>query len=337
MIKKDNKTNTWQVRFYYQGKDIRRKGFKTKNDAIEFEASKRNELKGFIGSTENIEELITLYLQRRKTKVKLPTYEKDERMLNKYVKTNFKYTYQLNSYSVSQWKTKLLENTFKEEYVNQIIKTFRAFIKFCSTVSKIDNRVIDELDIVKLYEVKEEMKIWSVNEFNIFLSALDDPYYKTLFKTLFWSGLRISELKALTLNDIKDNTLIITKRLESKAKVKGITTLKTASSNRRVLMPSAIINEIKQLTTKPSDLIFPTSETQIRRVLNEGIKKTAIPKIRIHDLRHSHASYLINNGCSIRLVSERLGHSSPSITMDYYWHLLPNEQNKVVNLIESVL
>lgn len=335
MIKKDNKTNTWQVRFYYQGKDIRKKGFKTKAEAIEFEANKRNELKGFIGSTENIEELIALYLQRRKTKVKLPTYEKDERMLNKYVKPNFKYTYQLNTYSVAQWKSKLLENNFKEHYVNQIIKCFRSFIQYCTTVCKIDNRVIDELDIVKLYEVKDEMKIWSVEEFNTFLSGVDDPYYQILFKTLFWSGLRISELKALTPNDIKGNELIISKRLEVKAKVKGITTLKTASSNRRVLMPSSIINEIKSISNE--GLIFPTSETQIRRMLEKYIKKTATPRIRIHDFRHSHASYLINNGCSIRLVSERLGHSSPSITMDYYWHLLPNEQDKVVNLIESVL
>ena len=335
MIKKDNKTNTWSVRFYYQGKDIRKKGFKTKADAIDFENEKRNELKGFLGSTDNIEKILDLYLQRRKTKVKLPTFEKDERMLNKYVKPYFKFTHQLNAYSVSEWKKKILENNFKEEYVNQIIKTFRAFVQFASTMSKIDNRVIDELDIVKLYEVKEEMQIWSVDEFNNFLSVVDDSYYATLFKTLFWSGLRISELKALTPKDIINNELVISKRLEVKAKVKGITTLKTASSNRRVLMPDSIIKEIKALETKDNDLIFPTSETHIRRMLERYIKISGQKKIRIHDFRHSHASFLINSGCSIRLVSERLGHSSPSITMDYYWHLLPNEQEKVVNLIKQ--
>ena len=335
MIKKDTKTNTWYVRFYYQGKDIRKKGFKTKQEAVEFEASKRNELKGFIGSTENIEKIIDLYLQRRKTKVKLPTYEKDERMLNKYVKPSFKYTYQLNAYSISQWKNDLLKNGFKEHYINQIIKCFRSFVQFASSIAKIDNRVIDELDIVKLYEVKEEMKIWNVDEFNKFISVVDDEYYHTLFTTLFWSGLRISELKALTPNDIVNNELVISKRLESKAKIKGITTLKTASSNRRVLMPSSIIDKIKEISAEKNALIFPTSETQIRRVLDKYIILSGCSKIRIHDFRHSHASFLINSGCSIRLVSERLGHSSPSITMDYYWHLLPNEQEKVVNLINT--
>ena len=141
-------------------------------------------------------------------------------------------------------------------------------------------------------------------------------------------------VKALTKKDISNNELIINKRLEVKAKIKGITTLKTASSNRRVLMPSSIIDKLRSLD---SDILFPTSETQIRRKLLEYIKRASVKPIRIHDFRHSHASFLINSGCSIRLVSERLGHSSPSITMDYYWHLLPNEQEKVVNLIVSKL
>ena len=332
MIKKDNKTNTWYVRFYYQGKDVRKKGFKTKQEAIEYESTKRNELKGFIGATDNINELINLYLNRRKTKVKLPTYEKDERIINKYVKPYFKYTYQLNAHSIMEWKTNLLQNNFKEHYINQILKCFRAFLVYASTISKIDNRAIDELDIVKLYEVKDEMQIWSVDEFNEFIKVVNDPYYNTLFTTLFWSGLRISELRALTKKDIFNNELIINKRLEAKAKIKGITTLKTASSNRRVLMPTSIIDKLKELD---GDLLFPTSETQIRRMLDKYITKSGQKKIRCHDLRHSHASFLINSGCSIRLVSERLGHSSPSITMDYYWHLLPNEQEKVVNLINE--
>lgn len=335
MIKKDTKTNTWSVRFYYLGKDIRKKGFKTKQEAIDFENEKRLELKGFIGSTDNISKLCEIYLNKRKNKVKMPTYEKDERILNKYVLPNFTYTYQLNSYTISKWKTDLLKNNFKEHYINQIIKCFRAFLTYASALSKIDNRAIEELDIVKLYEIKEEMQIWSVSEFNQFLLAVDDPYYSLLFSTLFWSGLRISELRALTKKDISGNELIISKRLEAKSKVKGLTTLKTSASNRRVLMPVVIIEELKKLDA--DKFLFPTSETQIRRMLDKYIKKSGVKRIRIHDFRHSHASFLINNKCSIRLVSERLGHSSPSITMDYYWHLLPNEQEKVIEAIEKVL
>ena len=334
MIKKEKETNTWSVRFYYNGKDIRKKGFKTKADAIDFENEKRAELKGFVGSTTSISKLIELYLNKRKTRIKQSTYEKDERILNKYVKPNFTYTTQINSYSITEWKTNLLNNNFKEHYINQIIKCFRAFLVYASTLTKIDPRVIDELDIVKLYEIKEEMQVWSVDEFNQFISVVDDPFYNTLFTTLFWSGLRISELRALTKKDISGNELIINKRLEAKSKIKGITTLKTQASNRRVLMPVAIINNLKLID---SELLFPISETQIRRMLDKYIKKSGVKKIRLHDFRHSHASFLFNSGMNVKMISARLGHSSVSITLDTYVHLLPNEQEKIVDAINKVL
>lgn len=335
MIKKDIATNTWYVRFYYQGKDIRKKGFKTKADALDFENEKRAELKGFVGSTTSISKLLELYLNKRKTRIKTSTFEKDERILNKYVKPYFKTTTQINSYSITEWKTNLLNNNFKEHYVNQVIKCFRAFLVYISTLTKIDNRAIEELDIVKLYEIKEEMQIWSVDEFNQFINVVDDPFYKTLFETLFWSGLRISELRALTKKDIIGNELIINKRLESKSKVKGITTLKTQASNRKVLMPDAIIKKIKAIES--DGLIFPVSETQIRRVLDGYIKKSGVKHIRLHDFRHSHASYLFSINMNVKMISQRLGHSSVSITLDTYVHLLPNEQQQIIDAINKVL
>ena len=330
MIKKEI-NGTWSYRFYSGGKDYRKKGFATKREALESENKKRLEIKGFVENTTNLQVLYEMFINKRKNKVKIATLKKDETTLNKYVLNKFTNTNQLNSYSISKWKNEIVALGFKEHYTNQVIKIFRSFLTYAKNYTYIDPRCIDELDIVKLYEIKEEMQIWSIDEFNKFISAIDDEYYKTLFTTLFWSGLRISELRALTPQDIKGNTLNINKRLDAKY-TKDFTTLKTSYSNRKVLMPSWII---EQLTKLDNSLIFPTSETQIRRKLDEYIKKSGVKKIRLHDFRHSHASFLINNGCSIRLVSERLGHSSPSITMDYYWHLLPNEQEKVIDLIEQ--
>ena len=291
-------------------------------------------IKGFVVETNNLSALCESYLIKRKTRVKIATLKKDETTLNKYVLPHFKSATSINSFTIQKWKNDIVSLGFKEHYTNQIIKCFRMFLNYVKNYTFVDAIVFDELDIVKFYEIKEEMKIWSVDEFNTFLSVINDEYYKLLFTTLFWSGLRISELKALTKNDIKDNTLYINKRLDSKY-TKSFTTLKTSNSQRKVLMPSSLINQLVNLPT--TNLLFPTSETQIRRVLDKYIKLSQVKPIRIHDFRHSHASFLINSGCSIRLVSERLGHSSPSITMDYYWHLLPNEQEKVVNLIESAL
>lgn len=330
MIKKEI-NGTWSYRFYSNGKDYRKKGFATKKECLDAENKKRAEIKGFIVETNNLTALCESYLLKRKLRVKIATLKKDETTLNKYVLPTFKTASSINAYSISKWKADIVALGFKEHYTNQVIKCFRMFLNYVKNYTHIDPLVIEELDIVKLYEIKEEMQIWSIDEFNKFISVIDDAYYKTLFTTLFWSGLRISELRALTKKDIKGNCLYINKRLDAKY-TKTFTTLKTANSMRKVLMPSWIITELNTLET---DILFPTSETQIRRMLDKYIKQAQVKKIRLHDFRHSHASFLINSGMSIRLVSERLGHSSPSITMDYYWHLLPNEQEKVIDLIEK--
>ncbi len=330
MVKKEI-NGTWSYRFYSNGKDYRKKGFATKKECLDAENKKRLEIKGFVENTTNLQVLYEMFINKRKNKVKIATLKKDETALKKYVLNHFTNTNQLNTYTINKWKNEIVGLGFKEHYTNQVIKIFRSYLSYCKNYTYIDPRCIDELDIVKLYEIKEEMQIWSIDDFNKFISVIDDEYYKTLFTTLFWSGLRISELRALTKQDILDNALNINKRLDSKY-TKDFTTLKTSYSNRKVLMPKWII---EKLTKIDNSLLFPTSETQIRRKLDEYIKKSGVKKIRLHDFRHSHASFLINSGCSIRLVSERLGHSSPSITMDYYWHLLPNEQEKIIDFIDK--
>lgn len=330
MVKKET-NNTWSYRFYSNGKDYRKRGFQTKKECIEAENKKRAEIKGFILETNNLYSLKENYLIKRKTRVKLPTLKKDESIIDKYILTYFKSASSINALAIQRWKSDIINLGFKEEYTNQIIKTFNSFLNYIKNYTFIDPLVFNELDSVKLHEIKEEMQIWSVDEFNKFISVINDEYYETLFTTLFWSGLRISELRALTPQDIKDNYISVNKRLDSKY-TKDFTTLKTSYSNRKVLMPKWIIEKLIKID---NPLLFPTSETQIRRKLDEYIKKSQVKKIRLHDFRHSHASFLINSGCSIRLVSERLGHSSPSITMDYYWHLLPNEQEKVIEFIEK--
>ena len=336
MIRKNKKTNLYDVRFYKDGKDIRKKGFRTKREAEDFIRDKIAEIKGNLADTDRIITLVEIFLNKRKTRIKASTYEKDERILNKYVVPYFTYTYQINMHSINEWKNKIVKLGFKEHYINQLIECFRRFLNYTSKLVRIDANAIEELDSVKLYEVKEEMKIWSVDEFNQFLSVVDNSFYYTLFSTLFWSGLRISELRALTKNDVVGNELIVNKRLDSKTKAsKGITTLKTQSSHRRVLLDDDTIALLNKLEADGKDYLFPISETQIRRMLDKYIKKASVKKIPIHSFRHSHASWLIRKGCNLKMISERLGHSSADVTLRYYFHLLPKEQDKLIDLIQG--
>ena len=78
----------------------------------------------------------------------------------------------------------------------------------------------------------------------------------------------------------------------------------------------------------------PLSDQTIRRRLNEYADKAGVKRIRVHDLRHSHASLLINKGQNILIVSQRLGHSDITQTLNIYSHLMPNVQKQIINALD---
>lgn len=89
--------------------------------------------------------------------------------------------------------------------------------------------------------------------------------------------------------------------------------------------------------------VFPTGNGQpiepaeAYRGLHKLLLKASLPKIRFHDLRHTAASLMLNNGVDVLIASKRLGHAKPSITLDFYGHLLPNIQSQVADLLEDVV
>jgi integrase len=64
---------------------------------------------------------------------------------------------------------------------------------------------------------------------------------------------------------------------------------------------------------------------------------SGLPKIRFHDLRHTAASLMLNHGIPVLIVSKRLGHSKPSITIDVYGHLIPSQQEEAARLMDSLM
>ena len=65
-------------------------------------------------------------------------------------------------------------------------------------------------------------------------------------------------------------------------------------------------------------------------------EKAEVKKIRVHDLRHSHCAYLINQGVQPIIIKERLGHKDIKITLNTYGHLYPSEQKKVADMLNSL-
>ena len=183
----------------------------------------------------------------------------------------------------------------------------------------------------------DEMLFWTNEEFKVFIEAMESrPVGYTVFMVMYYTGLRVGELLALTPEDIDFDRHIISvnknyQRLNGK---EYIYPPKTEKGYRDVVMPQSLETCIRVYMDsifglQPTDRIFPYDKSYMGRQMKYGCEKAGIQKIRVHGVRHTHASLLIDMGCTPLLVAERLGHEKVQTTLDTYAHLYPNKQNEV--------
>lgn len=115
-----------------------------------------------------------------------------------------------------------------------------------------------------------------------------------------------------------------------------ITTPKTRKSKRKVPIPDFLCDELREfISTRymitPDERLFPITKSYLSHEMIRGCKNTGVKNIRIHDIRHSHASLHINQGCDALILADRLGHEKVSTTLNTYSHLFPHKQQKLVN------
>lgn len=191
----------------------------------------------------------------------------------------------------------------------------------------------------------DEMQFWTPAEFNQFIAQVDNKALSAVcFRLLFYSGMREGELLALTLNDFdfKANTINISK---SYARLNGkdlIQTPKTPKSKRVITMPPEIMELVRDYASRlydysPESRLFPITKSYLAKEIERGAKAANIKRIRVHDLRHSHASLLIELGFSPLLISERLGHENIETTLNTYSHLYPNKQGELAEALSKIV
>ena len=162
-----------------------------------------------------------------------------------------------------------------------------------------------------------------------------------MLQLLFYSGMRLGELQALTLSDIDftENKIHITKTLQQNTHVIGTT--KTENGIRTVTMPATIMEELKDYVARlydiqPKERLFPYSRSLITRGKNKAADMADIPRIRVHDLRHSHVSLLIELGFTPHLIAERIGDTVQMVN-NTYGHLYPTKHQEVADTLNSLL
>lgn len=178
-----------------------------------------------------------------------------------------------------------------------------------------------------------EMKFWTKEEYLTFSRAMmnkEESYHA--FEILYWCGIRLGELLALTAEDFdfEKKTLRINKSYQQ---IKGkdvITTPKTRKSNRVLTLPDFLVDEMQDYISrlpwylKVDDRIFTITKSGLHHEMDRGCRETGVKRIRVHDLRHSHVSMLIEMGFSAVDIANRVGHESVKVTYRYA-HMFPNK------------
>lgn len=247
-----------------------------------------------------------------------------------------------------------LENkNYSVEYRNKLIGLLKRLIRYSNKFYNTSDSVLKYIDNFKeVGKIKKEMQFFTYDEFQKFIAVVEEFNYKTFYEILYYLGLRQGEACALTWNDInfKKREVNINKTLTTKLRgqLYNISSPKTANSNRTLPIPLKLIKSLEELQKEAkkrkyySDNWFvfgnelPFRETTIQVKKNKYCKLAGVKQIRIHDFRHSCASFLINNGASIVLVSKYLGHSKISTTLDTYTHLYKNELLEVSKIIDTL-
>ena len=188
----------------------------------------------------------------------------------------------------------------------------------------------------------DEMKTWTREEFEKFKTFEDSKTYRVAFEILFYTGMREGELLALTKLDIPADQKEININ-KTFATVKGEDLFlepKTPWSNRVVQIHDQLHEDIMDLLSElylmDDDRIFYFKKAQFLNEFKRVTKLAGLEQIRIHDLRHSHASMLIDMGVPITEISKRLGHKNPSVTLKTYSHMYKNKGRNIAEKIDSL-
>ena len=189
---------------------------------------------------------------------------------------------------------------------------------------------------------KRSLNFWTIEEFKAFFPSVQDPFLRTAFMVLFYSGIRCGELLALTVKDFDPTakTLSIKGTFHRFNRSDMITEPKTENSKRTVPIPGFLADQLQEIITHiydpgPNDRIFQTvTPSRLYTAIQKGSEAAGVKKIRVHDLRHSHVSLLIHMGFSVFLIAERIGDTVDMVNK-IYGHLYPNKQQEVAEQLEK--
>lgn len=345
---------------YYQYTKLAR-GCKYVNEAREYEVEfiKQWQAIQVAKYNKSFSELASEYLEQAATNVKAVTVRTDQDIIDKCNKLFGNKKINLFTKDYLQEFIKELEKHYSKSYVSKYYYTIRKIFKYAVNEEYIQVNPMQKVRRSAYKdEVKKEMDFWEPSEFNIFIKYVVNPEMKRFFIFLYYMGTRKGETQALKWEDIdfKNDTVRINKTITNKIKGKAweITSPKTSNSIRNISMPDIVRNALMEQREYYCELEGFSDDCFVfgffRPLPSETIRKNLIravatankdghnlKQIRIHDFRHSHVSYLINNKSTIYTdfdIANRLGDTVKTI-QETYAHWFKNADKKIIEFIND--
>lgn len=342
---KDKKTGKWLIQYRYtdwQGKRRKstKRGFATKREAEEW-------LRNFLITQKadfdmKFEDFWKMYCADMETRLREHTMRTKKYIVELKILPYFgdKRVNDITAADIRQWQNELIKMGYSPTYLktinNQLSAIFNYAVRYYDLKS---NPCVKAGSMGK--SKAEEMDFWTGEEFRKFIdSVMNKRLSYMAFMTLYWTGMRMGELLALNPKDIdlEKRTISITKSYQRLGKKDVITPPKTPKSKRVITIPEFLAADIKDYMDSLYDLqendrLFPITKYYLEHEMQRGIKESGVKRIRVHDLRHSHVSHLIELGFSALAIADRVGHESIDITYRYA-HLFPSTQIEMADKLD---
>ena len=353
-VSRNAKTGKFDVQAWYRDQDGQRRhktrrGFATKAAACAWE---RDFVARMAGSmTMKLTDFVGVYEEDVRPKLKDSTWVVKEHIIAKWIVPYLgdKPMDQIAAIDISRWQNILLQATgsrgkpLSDAYIRNLEAQLSAiFNHACRLYGLADN------PMAMIPHVGDRpapsMSIWTTDQFKAFARCvMDKPLVYLAFNLLYWTGLREGELLALLPEDfdLAKGTVSVTKTYYRKGAEDVVTSPKTRKSVRVVKMPdelTAMVADHLRLYPGASDerVFAALSKSRLHAEMTRGARDAGVPRIRIHDLRHSHVSMLIDLGFSVVAIADRLGHESTGITY-MYAHLLPQDRDRIARGLDAVM
>lgn len=337
----------WYCSFYvkdWQGKSkkIKKEGFRTQRDAKEYE---RKYIEYKQGSPDmSVQTLFHLFIEDKKARCKPLSVSQFMSLYKNQIAPYFSDTKasKVTNAAARNWQNTIIQKGLSPSTLRNIntlaISIFNFGIRFyglktnpfrnCGAMGK-KEACTNFLTLEEFYIAEEYFR--------------PNPRMHIIINMLFWGGMRIGELLALTCSDFnfQSNEVSITKTF---VRIDGQyidQSTKSDNADRVIKMPDFVMEEAKQYIKKLYGLsntnkVFQLTNKSVADQLKRMCSKTGLKPIRVHDLRHSHASLLIELGYSPVMIAKRLGHASPKMTLEVYAHLYPSKQDELAKHLNQL-